>query len=195
MTKRVYCSYHPGNEARWYCKDCRRALCDECIEERRLSRRFVARLHRDERCRGKCVPLDMLLKDAILHPEKTTDERLPEAKPFLFMRTYEWRFIVGLSAAAVILVYMLILQPLFIAPTVNAMLYSIGGLAGWALCKRRHWGAIAFYGLAALYLPGYVLLSFPTETSLIITRIESSYLIPVGSLLFFTFALPEFNKR
>lgn len=195
MTESVYCSYHPGKEARWFCKDCRRALCDECIEERRLSRRFVARLHRHQDCRGKCILLDSLLRDALLHPEKTPDQPPIESQPSFFMKTYEWRFILGLLSVALLLFYMLVLHPILMDSTVNIMLSLTGILSGWGLCKRRSWAAVSLLSLVVLYLSGYVLLSFPTETSLQMMPKQSSCLLPSIMLLVFTFALPEFNRR
>ena len=102
--EKVYCDFHPGSEARWYCVDCHHYLCQSCVEERRLSRRFKAYVHSLEECRGKCVPLNAVLKQASA-VKALTPSLIREPKPSFLTRHYQWRFYLGLAGVCFYFLY------------------------------------------------------------------------------------------
>ncbi|MCD6386667.1 B-box zinc finger protein [Candidatus Sumerlaeota bacterium] len=190
--EKVYCDFHPGSEARWYCVDCHHYLCESCVEERRLSRRFKAYVHSLEECRGKCVPLNAVLKQASA-VKALTPSLIREPKPSFLTRHYQWRFYLGLAGVFIAFAFIFCIRPPRLYGASFTMFYLLGLMLIWGLLHRSAWAAHLSILIILVQSIGYLIrLRTPAEIPQFIISPHPAFFITIGSLLIFVFALGEF---
>lgn len=192
---KVYCDFHPSTEAQWYCKDCHHYLCGECVEERRLTRRFKTYVHSLEECRGKCVPLNAVLKQASAVTEEALS-LIKEPRPSFFSRHYMWRFYLGLGGVFIAFACIFAIRPPQLYGMSLLMFYLLGPMLIWGLIHRSTWAAYASILVILTQCIGYLIILTGTEkTPHFIILPHFTFFVTLAGLIVFVFALAEFNER
>ncbi len=191
--KAVYCDFHPGIEARWYCTDCGHYLCDECVESRRLSRRFTARIHADPRCRGRCIPVDQALKTAAQYRDRKLPEEHIEGKEATTPSFYLWRRIMGQSAVAGAFLIVYLSKPLLL-PLSDFLYFILIGMLLYGLWSCKMWAAKVTLWVLLFQTFCLAIQARGTDEVHFFFSWSPAFIASALCLTLFTIALHEFHK-
>lgn len=130
------CRVHPHHSAEWTCLTCRNFFCDECVEHKKLGK-IVAHICKSPRCRGRCVPIDTVITQAVEFADDAEIVALPERVQWYFRR---WKTRFHITLGLLILVALLdIIRILALRGHVYWSFYILWGMLVFGMYLRKFW--------------------------------------------------------